>query len=142
MGSCISCYDGYFLRDEKCFILRVFQDPNCELFDSQGFCRRCRDRFYLKEIRCQAVSILCAKYNIYTGECLSCNSEYFNLQNGTCVQLNAIIEGCSRYEGPFCAECERGYYYDFFDCIKIDRNCSEFNYNEKRCESCISPLTP
>ena len=88
-----------------------------------GYCSKCIDRYYLKNRQCHTVSILCGGYNIYNGECLSCNSEWFDLQDGQCIQLNSIVEGCSRYEGPFCAECKSGYYFSSYTCVKINKHC-------------------
>lgn len=112
------------------------------MFDVQGHCSQCIDRYYLKDRSCHHVSILCGGYHKYTGECLSCNSEYFDLQDGECVQLNAIIEGCSKYEGPFCSQCKLGYYYSLYNCFKVDINCIEFDYTTNVCKECRVPLTP
>ena len=76
---------------------------NCDTYNQDGQCTQCLYRHYLKDGVCTPVSILCGSYDRTTGGCTSCNSEYFNLQGGECVQLLRIVEGCSGYQGPYCA---------------------------------------
>ena len=77
--------------------------------------------------KCEAVSLLCQQYDQNTGECLSCVSSFYNLQNGACVVLASIVAGCERYEGPYCADCIEGYIFQAYTCVKIDPDCIQYN---------------
>lgn len=142
-GKCTSCYQGFDLKAGDCIIPSIqLVLPFCETYASNGECSKCLDRYYLQNGSCKDVSILCGNYDMGTGDCLSCTSPFFNLQKGKCIQLNSIIEGCTRYEGPFCVECTKEYYAYAYTCMRIDPFCVKFDEARRECQQCSGGKKP
>lgn len=83
---CLFCdiTSNYILEDGKCILL---QYENCILYDINGECIRCKEKFYLNERNCVSVSEakLIDKCLFYRNEdfCEQCEEKYF-FNDGKC----------------------------------------------------------
>jgi hypothetical protein len=104
-GSCITCVTKYSISNGLCESW-ISLNPNCTNFSNTGTCQNCNNGYYIgpKSI-CTLVSSLCNAYNMTTGACLSCNSEY-SISGSTCVKSTTTTPVsnpyCLKYVGVDC----------------------------------------
>ena len=111
-------------------------NSNCEECNESGFCKKCKDGYFLLGVDSEAKCKKCLS-NCLTctsnQECLSCN-EGFLLKNGKCVPCFAEIFGCKNCNSS--EQCTQCYNYGNFDgsyllenkCVKTSNNINNFYY--------------
>ena len=124
-GDCVTCYDGYELKDRTCSVAVIVSIPFCSLVSAAGSCLDCIDSYYVRNGKCEPVSILCGgQYSKQTGQCTGCLGGYF-LQDGECAYpAFGLDPACERYRSGFCEKCSRGFYLSSFICTEINRFCT------------------
>ena len=100
---------------------------------------RCADRaFFNAEGICQLVSVDCNTYDELTGLCTSCYAG-FGLDNGICSKSTQSSGCLERDQNGVCIRCSfRSYLSDANECVSVDDQCADFNYDDKVCIGCYS----
>lgn len=109
---CTSCYDGYYLRDDKtCEKINIKYCLKVSSND-QNECMSCVNDLAIDDKKCVIPETLvkgCSRYN-KEGKCTSCTSYYtLNSDKGICE-----FKGCDngRIKSEYCYRCEAGFYSD------------------------------
>lgn len=107
-GFCWTCITGYIVDGNVC-VAESLVDPHCFSWNASA-CTACQIGYYFGPGgRCTAANTVCATYNEYNGNCLSCFSGYVVLGT-TCVSYVSIDAQCQTWIGAVCQTCKTGYY--------------------------------
>lgn len=135
-GDCLTCYQGYTVRDGTCGLQVIVTIPFCSISSAAGQCMECIEGYYVKDNVCKPVSILCATYDKQTGLCKSCITGYFYQASECVFPAFGVDPACEHYLNGFCDKCSVGFYLKSYICTEINRLCLEFDYQNTKCLNC------
>ncbi len=157
-GLCLSCMTGYYLTQGRCYampagcasiglngycqaclsqyvlvaggtcVLRVAQ---CQNYNSSG-CSVCVSMYYLQANTCRAYPLGCLSYEIQSGRCLNCASDFqLNYTSWTCSRRS----DCQNSNGNQCVYCPLRYYLSMGQCRPYPSYCVSVDL-QGNCISC------
>ena len=130
---CISCFEGYYLEDNKC---KKCKD-NCKTCENINKCNSCENGYALEKnicIKCHDDCELCSSPSINDNEqkCISCKNKGKLLYENNCI--DNCLDGFYIYNGKECQKCNehcktctKGEENNNENCILCDLN-SEYKY--------------
>ena len=84
------------------------------------------------------MSVDCNTFDELTGDCTSCYAG-FDLSNGACLRSTSTSGCLERDENGICTKCSfRSYLDDANECVSVDDQCADFNYDARVCAGCYS----
>ena len=124
---CVSCYDGYYLLDNTCYLSKI---GKCKTATGPGSCKQCADGYSLVNAfgidDCVRINIPnCRILDPSTRRCSVCKIGYYLDSSSLCSPTNYIISGCDEYAGEdICRKCTDGKILDKSKkiCHRIEAN--------------------
>ncbi|EAR89678.2 hypothetical protein TTHERM_01217220 (macronuclear) [Tetrahymena thermophila SB210] len=105
---CVSCKEGYFLKNNVCTQCSMSNCSNCD-YDSNKdlvFCNQCHQDFYLLQGMC--VEQCPEGYHVVDNECLKCQPGTF-YSNKECLDCSKFCQQCTGPHPSQCEECSDGF---------------------------------
>ena len=140
-GVCLSCYQGYEVRNASC---KLTSDPDtgCSKWNGNNVCLECSRGWWMNNGRCNPVSDQCSTWDSRNGDCVTCYGGYV-LQNGACIaNPNPFKERdsnplCAIWEGSRCTKCAFRAYFDSFGvCTPVADECQTWDPLDGNCLTC------
>ena len=143
-GECIDCLDGFQKNESKCILQSNENktsepkcseiDNNCETCSKSGYCKKCKEGYYLsgidKKSKCIKCLSTCEECNSLN-KCTKCKKDFI-LNKGSCVSCFSINEGCKECS-QYNAKCTRCYNDNSFNYILNNNKCQkEKEENEEK----------
>lgn len=123
-GNCLTCVFSYYLQaDGSCLQVLTSQLGSNKAKPSSSN-SDCADGYYLRQGTCVQVSPTCGTYDSNTGQCTTCisSSYYLNETNGACVLISSI--------------CGYRTYFSNGDCLPVSNLCDQFDTTNGNCLTC------
>ena len=148
-SECAVCDSGYAVSEGKC---AEAQAKGCLSYASPTRCETCpedygfQDESGIRNCIPKQVSRCVESEDFFPFRCIVCTTGFYS-NNGTCMEVNNIVEGCSIYSSPDeCSECQIGLILsaDKKSCISdgtitnlLDPNCTISYISEiNKCVKC------
>lgn len=80
----------------------------------------------------------CSNYT--NGVCMACQSPNYLIQ-GYCYP-DVTYAGCGLFSQSNCIICKSTYYFFASQCFQVDYRCANFDYSNKKCNSCQGGTSP
>lgn len=144
-GSCLSCYNGYYLDAGQC--LKVVEGPSAPPSDllcakwNGRICLACSKGAFFRNGICTNADPLCKTFDPNSGACTSCYQGYI-LGAGTCVRAPDAPDAgpsdpfCAKWNGNICTQCAFGCFWRNGVCTPADPACKTFDPSNGACTSC------
>ena len=141
--SCDLCMQGFYL-DENGQCHENFL-VGCEIpKDNENKCSLCAEGYWLniEKSTCHPYTVRhCARFNILSDKCISCDSSSYWSSNGKCVEYSAALN-CDTFHPSKdeCISCVDGFYLaDSKQCKMYTINsCKTYNLTKNECTSCLN----
>lgn len=139
-GRCFSCYPGYALRNDNCFVEnKTVSDDNCKTW-RDDVCVECAFGAYFSPSRiCTLADPLCRTFDNTNGACLSCYDS-FELIGIRCIksEIKDVSDvNCAEFSQGACTKCSVGFIFNSNRvCSQVSSDCKTFVAASGLCSSC------